>query len=355
MEKSFLVYEDLKQALIQENFSEAEALKYLKKLHELFTIKRSQLENYSEDKNLVSAYSLFYLPTNVQKFFHLLSQVSPELILKITEGTFIDYGTGPGTYLLGLLKFLEKRNLAPQKMIGVDLSSTMIMQAKKLLEYFYPNYKNYHLGKATPPISGFKTLLLGNMINEIDGDEVKQIISKISPDILMIIDLGTPALFKKILELRSFLKNEGFTGIFPCSSIDQCPLEKYSLKDFETKGWCHSIWRGVHDSSIERLSQTIKLDRKFMPFLGHVYSRAHLANRYDGTFIRFLKETKISFYWEICTLEHKIKKLELLKKNFNKEQLKKMKKISVGLKINFEVLQERDQETIRGRLIFPEL
>lgn len=171
-----------------------------------------------------------------------------------------------------------------------------------------------------------------------------KLIEKVNPEFIIALGPGTSDYFKNALKLRQSLFEQGFHIHYPCTHELDCPVLK---RDGD---WCHQIFHHVHDPSIERLSQIIERDRRTMPLIAHVYSREKNKSDYQGTTIRFLGETKFSFEFQVCLEEGTEKKIEVLKKDLDKEQIKKWRHCDVGELLHFETLKQLTNQCLRVRL-----
>jgi ribosomal protein RSM22 (predicted rRNA methylase) len=342
-----LSYDNLKNLILSPSLSESEIKKLLNKIHENFILNRQKIEDYVESKEMVSAYSLFYLPTNILKLPFVLSQLDRETLEEIGKTTILDVGSGPGTYSLGFLEFLQVNSL-----VLIDKSELMLNQAVKFIENFFPDFKNVaylkNLDSFKP--SGDITLFFGNSINEMGFEKAMGLIEKFKPRFLFFIEPGTKDFFKMALKIRNKVRGEGYSVIYPCPSlISGCPLENKN-------DWCHQILNTTLDPSIERLSQILKKDRRAMPFISHLYRLSKSVSFTKARLIRILPETKFAFIWEVCIEENgsiQIKRFEVLKKTLSKKALKKLKKESTGITVEFEVIKKITQDYWRVNLTNP--
>ena len=75
----------------------------VKLLQKDFTTDRDKsIENYLSDPKLVSAYTAFYLPSNLKKCAFLLIKI--QLLNSLENIQFIDLGCGHGTISLGWME-----------------------------------------------------------------------------------------------------------------------------------------------------------------------------------------------------------------------------------------------------------
>lgn len=297
-----------------------ELVSLIKEISFKFTQKREDIGDYVLDEKMVSAYAAFYLPTNLPKFDFLMSQLSVETRDQLKECTFIDYGCGPGTYGLGFNKTFDSR-----KIQFIDKSSLMLQQAQKIIGDGFKFLNEYQ------EVEGKKCLFFGNSLNEMELSYIEKLIEKIDPDFIGFIEPGTKEFFSKALEIRSYLARKEYGIHFPCSSnLLSCPMEKKKRED-----WCHQVLYVTHDQELEKISQMSKLDRRTLPFISHFYEKGISKNQ-KARLVRFIKETKFSYIWEVCY------DLELLRIEFMKKGLikKKIPKIPIGSEIRFKVLKE---------------
>lgn len=333
-----LTFDTLRNLLLNPGLSESEIVQLIKSIHKSFTTNREEIEEYVVSSDLVSAYTMFYLPTNILKLSFVLNQLNQEFIQNIKNTTIIDIGSGPGTYALGFLDYFKSEFRGP--LILVDKSEFMIKQAAKLINHFFPKFKDiyYQNNLNSLKTSGDLTLFFGNSLNEIGLEKALDLINKLKPKFLFFIEPGTKDFFKIALKIRNEMSRGGYSVLYPCPSLkDKCPLEG---KD----DWCHQILRTTHDPSIERLSQLLKKDRRSMPFISHIYClNKKLESNFSARIIRILPETKFAFVWEVCLEEDEkiqIKQFEVPKKLLSKNLSKSLKNCSVGINFKFELIKK---------------
>ncbi|OUR96759.1 hypothetical protein A9Q84_10485 [Halobacteriovorax marinus] len=339
---------ELKKTLLEPDLPETKIAKILSKISKGFTSERSKITEYVSDREQVSAYTLFYLPTNIPKLKFVLDQLSPSLLSDIQNSKILDLGTGPGTFAFAFDEFFE----GEVDVTGVDTSGLMLEQANNINEQIYKNERI----KFLPEIpSSFKneTLFLGHSMNEMGVDKLISLVEKTQPRNLIIIEPGTSEVFIQVVKLRDRMRELGFNCAFPCANITSpCPAKL--KRDEGIEDWCHQVLRMSHDDEVERLSQIIKLDRKAMPLIAHVYTKDQDYKASSARKVRFLRETKYSFDWEVClevegTLKHYT--FEIVKKGLKKKEIKALQKTSVGISLEYEVLKELGENHLRVKLI----
>jgi SAM-dependent methyltransferase len=316
----------------------------LEGIKELYTARREGLPSKEWTREEVSAYASFYLPTNIQKFSFVMNQVSKEIREEISQCQVIDFGTGPGTYLAAFLDTFGGSECG--HLYGIDISDTMLEQAEKLVGGLFPDLKTkMHFEAEVRNYSEARGrfLIFGNSLNEMAARDVIEVIDKVNPTHLLFLEPGVPTVFDELMAVRDKLKEHGYLCHYPCPTMETCPIVKNS-DELGEDDWCHQVWRGTHEPEVEHLGQLAKIDRKAMAFIGHLYVKdSAVLPKNSARFIRFLKETKHSFDWEICrsseNSEEGLEKarIEIPKKILSKKEAKEMKKISVGINFDYEI------------------
>lgn len=322
----FLSLNEIRPHLLNPHLKDNELVRLIKEMSEKFTKKREHIEDYVLSDDFVSSYAALYLPTNIPKLNFVLNKLPNNILEDIFQRTFIDVGSGPGTYSLGMC--LEKGE-ALKEIYCIDSSKSMLNQAKKMLEGFFPEanvkYQTSFTNQATESV-----LFFGHSINEMGIKEASRLIAKVNPEYIMWIEPGTSLLFPELLKLRTELAQD-YDVLYPCPSMLTCPND-----------WCHQVLRTSHENSIERLSQMVSLDRKILPLVAHVYKRKkELSQPSQRSIItRFICETKFSFEYEVCSFlegKNQILQIEIQKKNLSKELEKEFKNLNVGETIEFQI------------------
>lgn len=344
---------EIKPYLLSSKLEDRKLASLLEKIKVMYTIDRKGLPNKIWSRDEVSAYTAFYLTTNAVKFEWIMDQLSSELRRELSECDVIDFGTGPGTYLLAFNHYFEN---APGEMIGIDKEPLMLEQAQKILVGLHPT-TSFTFREDVPSFSSSrrKLLVFGNSCNELSSKEISAIVKKVEADYILFIEPGTPAVYDQLMEVRSNFKNsKDFICHYPCPSLElECPVKK--RVDAGGEDWCHQVWRGTHDPSVERLGQLAKIDRKSMPMIIHLYQKQRIGSSRpnsgtEARFIRYLNESKYAFTWEVCLLEEgelRLCQFEIMKKSLEKKEIKSFKKLSVGQNFTFEVLKRLNSEHYR--------
>jgi len=330
-------YSKLENALLYSFKNEAELIKSIDELTNLFNFKRSDLNQYINDERLVSAYVMYFLSTNYKKLGSFFDLIPNELKKEMLETELIDWGTGPGTFLLAA------RMLGFEHCVGIDQSSVMIDQAQKVLEEFdLSDGVEFNLNKKKRS----RTLLFSHSANEMELEEVQSIIKEIDPEFVLFIEPGTKESFQKIIKIRTNLL-KSYNTLYPCPSNSACPMIN------QEDDWCHQVVRVTHEDRIESLCQKMRRDRRNMPTCFMLFSRKSFKQ--DN--FRLLRKPLINKAKVTAPVCHdtgegnEFAKVELLTRHLSKDQKKKMKKIQVGDRIDLELDSlSQNAHIIRGRL-----
>lgn len=323
--------------------SEHELVREVKLLTAGFTDKRENIGDYVLSEKAISAYTKFYLPTNMPKLYFLYDRLKEqhglEFFAQLSQLTFIDFGSGPGTFSLAHLFYMQSLGLSVKKVHLIDSSSLMLKQARVIINAFFPQVE-IQLGRdlKLTDLKEKSFLFFGHSLNELNEEELESTIFQQTLNhefISMIswIEPGTPAFFQKQKKLRDNLINAKWDILYPCANNSLCPLHN------DPEEWCHQILRVTHHEEIERVSQLVQLDRKILPMSSFFWKRAENKSIIDSEVkafpIRFLDETKFSFDFLFCgnfNSENslQLKKGEVLKRHLSKSETKILKHRSLG-------------------------
>lgn len=236
------------------NISESDLLKAASRLRDILSRERIEFNTYVNDKDLVTAYIVFYFSSNISKL-SFLDRVEYDLKQRWRNASVLDFGCGPATYLFALDEWIKDFE---GELVGVDHSELMIESAKKILPQAH--------FKSELPQRPIDLAIFGNSLNENDLRPLELVLSKNQPKDILFIEPGSKESFAQMLKVRSHLLKNGYEVIFPCSSNQSCPLDR-------GEDWCHQYSFHSPDQSVERLMQKLHWDRRKLPMTLHLYSR----------------------------------------------------------------------------------
>lgn len=305
--------------LLHQFASEADLVKAIGELSTAFTTDRKNISRYLTDPRLVSAYTAFYLTTNIPKLEAVLSWLTPDFRQDVLSSQLVDVGAGPGTFSLAW-KLLGGAG----EPIMWESSKLMREQAKLLLEGLThtPARFDSNVGEFEK-----KLLLFGHSANEMGEIETWNYIQKAEPERVLFIEPGTPEVFALMLKLRERFIQDGWSIVYPCLNSSACPMGG--------SDWCHQFIDVRHAPDVERLTQLAHKDRRNLPVIVHFYQRPKIEGR-DTNIARIVRvhpETKFSFEWDVCRPENEKlvqERFQLMFKHVPKTELKTVSSLKSG-------------------------
>jgi ribosomal protein RSM22 (predicted rRNA methylase) len=301
---------------------ESDLLKAIEELSRKFTTDREKISDYLKDERLVSAYTAFYLMTNLPKLGEVMKWMPEEWKKDLSQSTLIDLGAGPGTFSLAWKELFGTKNF-----LQIESSPVMRKQARKLWDGLHDSNEMKQEGNP----AGQKILLFGHSANEMGTDTALGYIEKFSPDHILFIEPGTKDFFAKMLTIRSALLSSGWHVLYPCPEETECPMKG-------TENWCHQFIHVTHDPEVERLSQMMKLDRKLLPLTVQAFSKKAYP-RVEERLVRVYPETKFSFEWQVCH-HNLLEDYQVMKRGMDKATEKRVGNILAGAGVKSELDKE---------------
>ena len=309
--------------------SEADLVRAIEEISQKFTTERNKIGDYLKDPRLVSAYTVFYLMTNIPKLAEVSKWLPKDWLEMLKNCDFVDLGAGPGTFSFAWKEFGGQGDF-----YQIELSSLMKEQGKKIWEGFYP--EKLHQGSRWEWNSERpKFLLFGHSANEMGVDIALDYIDRIKPDHILFIEPGTKDFFPKMLAIRDYLISQKYNVLYPCPRPLKCPMQG-------TEDWCHQFIQVKHDEEVERISQMARKDRKLLPLTVQSFSLTYKAENPSERIVRVLPETKFSHEWEIChdnSLEH----YQVMKRDMSKSESKELAQVLAGEAVETETLKELER------------
>lgn len=305
--------------------SDDELIRSINEISMKFTTDRERIGDYLKDPRLVSAYTVFYLLTNIPKLSEVMKWLPTEWIDVLKRSDFIDLGAGPGTFSIAWKEFGGTGDF-----YQIELSPLMKEQGRKIWDSF-AEARLYQSSRWEWTNDKEKFLLFGHSANEMGAKTAIDYVKKISPDHILFIEPGTKDFFPKMLEIRRFLLESGYNVLYPCPNESDCPMST-------GEDWCHQFIQVKHDPDVERLSQMARKDRKLLPLTVHAYSKTFKTINPSERIVRVLPETKFSLEWEICLNNH-LDHYQVMKRDLSKAEEKNLSSVLAGAAIESEVVK----------------
>ncbi|MDH4161295.1 MAG: small ribosomal subunit Rsm22 family protein [Nitrospirota bacterium] len=230
----------------------------VQRLSHLLTRERERLPDaYLNDHELRQAYLQYFLPVNRAKIIVPLQELSlhPAGLLSGCMLRVLDIGSGPGTSILGILDFFEKRGTPPiLEFTAVDAVPGNLSEAERLFRAAAAGYGSKasiktmvrSFGEGSGRVEGtFDLIVLSNVLNELfhDKPDRNQRRAGVLADLLktslaatgscIIIEPSLRETSRDLLSLRDALVIAGFTIYSPCLTQEPCPAL------VNPRDWCH--------------------------------------------------------------------------------------------------------------------
>lgn len=350
----FSLSEIRQHLLVQQD--DQEVLQSIKRTQKNFTISREKIDLYSKSEADISSYSLFYMPTDFPKLSMILGQCNHSLIeyLKKSLVQVFDIGCGPGTFSFAWRDFFPE---AEHHFYFIDQSSEMLDQSKRFSQNLFklPNTNFIHSSffEMSALNNSIKVAIFGHSINEMGIEMANNYIRKINPDFICMIGPGTPEVFKLFMKWKINSSHLNYEILYPCLSAKVCPI----FSDPKNEDWCHQILRSKLSPELHQLGQKLSIDRRSVPFIGHIYQRNGIQKDLSQfefkqqvyTLVRFLGETKFSWRYLACPVGgNQLVELEMMKKLLSKDQVEKVMSLCVGDRVEFSTVKTISPNHFRG-------
>jgi len=317
---------------------ESDLVRAVGELSEAFTTDRQNISRYLSDPRLVSAYTAFYLSTNLPKLEGVLNWLTPEFRQEVLQWQLIDVGAGPGTFSLAW-KLLGGYG----EPVLWESSKLMREQAARLLSALTGTTARFD---KLADGSRKQLLLFGHSANEMGEAEAWSYIERAQPHMVMFIEPGTPAVFALMLKLRQRFVKEGWHILYPCLHTATCPLSG--------SDWCHQFLDARHAPDVERLTQLAHKDRRNLPVIVHMYLQVPPEQRAEdlARIVRVYPPTKFSHEWEVCRVsgdELVHERFQLMFKHVPSDHKKRVAELRSGDLCSWE-LEKMVENTRRVKL-----
>ena len=262
---------------------------------------------------------LAYLSYRFPATFSVMQDVFSEIEGLSGENTLLDFGAG-----IGAARFLGFKSVSL-----VEQDAELIELGKKLVDSATVDEEGFSLAEdvnwyhksATRhlEIKKHDIVMSSYILGELkDIEPLLKNADKLSNNLMVFIEPGTPKGFGKIHDTRKYFLEKGYSIIAPCTHTNACPMQ--------AKGdWCHFYSR-VERSKTHRIIKNAKFGYEDEKFSYLVVSKKPFTN--DGyRVLRFPTKQKGYISFELCGKEG-LKEFKALKRN--KDNYKKVQKKSWG-------------------------
>ena len=262
------------------------------------------------------SYAISRMPSTYCAIYSALDHILKNCNEKINTCYDIGAGTGAATWAVNQCIHFEKCTCFEREQDMIDVGKKLMKGVELLKQVDWKKFdilKDNFTEKADLIITSY-------MINELPEENKNEIIKKlwnITNKILLIIEPGTPAGFKNIVNAREMLLKEGANIIAPCSHQSECKIKE--------DDWC-SFYVRVNRSGIQRLAKKGELGYEDEKFSYIAFSKTAIDNQKT----RILRHPQIYQGYvkiKVCT-NHGIEEKIYSKKDG--EIYKKIKKLNAG-------------------------
>ncbi len=323
-------YASTKREVFAHKEFNAQDLKYFaegaKELSALFTSERTELAaNYLNDKALRAGYLLYFLPLNFCKAQAVLERL-PRNLFKKSKIKMLDLGCGPGTFSLGYLDYLTRRDGASKSekhevhLLSLDQNYHIVRDAQNLHEEMVKNLKSkgynirlfhqartFDLRRGKPDTllknDQYDLIVVSNFLNEwksSSAEEKVKFLEKIyqrhlSPEgYLVIVEPALQRNTRDLMELRdNILSRKSLSVYAPCLHTKPCPMLASTNRD-----WCHFYSDWEKPDFIGSLDKILKNDNKFLKYSYMVF----MSKAYNEVDALPVKKDKAHIYRVISNL-----------------------------------------------------
>lgn len=320
--------------LLYQFSSEQDMLDAISEISKKFTTDRERISDYLQNDRLVSAYTLYYLLTNIPKFEGILKWLPADFVETLKTAHFIDVGAGPGTFSIAYKRWAQHSGEVYQ----IESSPKMREQGRALWDGLF---NSQELIQSTPKnLPGPSVMFFGHSANEMGVETTLDYIRRINPDHIIFLEPGTKSFFAQMLDIRKSLLQKEWNQVYPCASPAPCPMEN-------SDNWCHQYLHHVHTAELERISQKMGINRRYMAMTVQVFSKNKEFQTAQSKIIQIRPATKFSYEWIICTDENKLIPVQIMKRGMSKSQQKSMEELCAGELITYQLDKELEEGKLR--------
>lgn len=204
------------------------------------------------------AYLAVRMPATYAAIHRVLQEVLKRMP-QLSPSSIIDLGSGPGTAswaALDLFETIEKITFYEKDPEWTKLSTNLMLEIDPSVTCFWNSFDLTKDNEYTESDLSIMAYLIGEMTPEATILLLDKV-WKVTQQVLLIIEPGTPHGFERIRKARDFLISKGAHLVAPCPHHRSCPIPQGD--------WCHFSER-LERSSLHRFVKEAELgfeDEKF--------------------------------------------------------------------------------------------
>ncbi|MEI8027645.1 MAG: small ribosomal subunit Rsm22 family protein [Pseudomonadota bacterium] len=264
---------------------DAGRLKILKEIRSHFLKDApSTTKDYWESTEALEAYDAVFARRIQWKWQSVLRELA-DLKIDLPLGRVLDYGSGTGVASESLGQLFQREYLL------FDRSQRAMAFAQKKLQ---------NLGFKCTKVNSienlaYDTFIASHIFSELEDAEVLKVTKAAErSQFLILVDAGTPAVSKKLINLRDELLEKSWFVVAPCTHLNPCPIGK------STSDWCHFFAKPPSsiftDSTWGKLARELNIDLRSLPLSYLIMSKTPVkldgADRLIGRLKRNGQETQ---------------------------------------------------------------
>ncbi len=270
----------------------------------------------SSDKQAIG-YITSRMPETSVIIDDVLNKISNLIDLNKEVNSVLDLGSGTGSALWALENYVNKINI-----YAVEREPEMVKYSQKLskdLELKITYIQEDVLSKTVEDLLETDLVLESFMLNEMNDQDRRQTLDLMvqkAKKYIILIEPGTPASYKKMMENRDYLLSKKLNLVLPCMHSEKCALKddycNFSVRVNRTK-----ILKQVKEGSLGYE------DEKYFYL---VFSKEELSKTKNAMVIRKPLYRKSCVDLKLCTNSNEIKNVTITKKDKQKySQAKNLK------------------------------
>lgn len=176
---------------------------------------------------LAVAYAAVRLPATYRVLLRLLGDLD-QFAMSFVPTTLIDLGTGPGSALLAANEFWPELTMhAVEREAAFASVARSLLGSKQAADVSWEiaDFARLQIDRS------FDIVVSSYALGELQGATRRRLLQQMvqcCEGYILVVEPGTPAGFESLLDVRSFLVDNGYRIVAPCGSQLKCP-----------SSWCH--------------------------------------------------------------------------------------------------------------------